>query len=429
MKNDLTKHIKEIFNSLGQTAPFEVFDCYNDTLPEWTKNIQLTHEFIVFCQDLSLKQRLQVFTGKNIFENGKYLYWFEGDKIFEAESLPNIEFQKLEEEKIQYLKTDTRLPAFIDDFIFNHLKAIYAPDFQRFEYNLDLTGEEIKKYLGTYFPRSYAESFCIFDNIFQNNAYQKTITNKNILNILSVGCGTGGDIIGLITAIEKHFPAVSEINIWAIDGNNEALSILEQIIDKVKLQSSKKITLETKESVINSISDFIFENPPNSKFDFILSFKFVCEIIALGKGNLDYSYFDFVIKFLPMLSGNGLCVLLDVTTKPKHNTYNPILMNKQVNQALKALNEYKTLLPAPCSVYSDRCLFDCFQQKTFTVTHSKHTNDKSRVSYRILVPAKLKEQFGFMVNGTKQLINKDKTCPFTEDGELKMDAYLLQSNC
>lgn len=428
MKDDLTKHIAEIFNSLGLTDSFEVFDCCHDKLPQWTKDIQLTHEFIVCCQNNSLKQRLEVFIGKNILEKGEHLYWFEGEQIVEPDSFPINEQYKIENEKIEYLKTDTRLPAYIDDFIFNHLNAIYAPDFQRFEYNLDLTGEEIRKYLGTYFPRSYAESFCIFDNIFQNRVYQETITNKQSLNILSVGCGTGGDIIGLITAIEKHFFAVSEINIWAIDGNKEALAILEQIIDKAKVQSSKKITLKTIESVVNSISDFIFENPPNSKSDFILSFKFVCEIIAMGKGRFDYSYSDFVIKFLPMLSSNGLCVLLDVTTKPKHNTYNPILMNKQVNQALRTLNEFKTLLPTPCSVYSDKCLCDCFQQKTFTITHSKHSNDKSRVSYRILLPIELKEKFNFMVNDIKQLINNEKACPFTENGEKTMDAYLLQSN-
>lgn len=429
MKNDLTKHIKEIFNSLGQTVPFEVLDCYNDTLPKWTKNIQLTHEFIVICQDLSLKQRLQVFTGKHIFETGKYLYWFEGDMIFETESLPDIEHKKLEKEKIEYLKTDTCLPAFIDDFIFNQLNALYAPDFQRFEYNLDLTEEEIRKYLGTYFPRSYAESFCIFDNIFQNKKYQEIIANKKSLNILSVGSGTGGDIIGLITAIKKHFYAVSEINIWAIDGNKEALSILEQIYDKVKAQSSKKINLELMESVINSISDFDFQNPNNLKFDFILSFKFVCEMISIGKGNLDNSYYYFVKKFLPLLSENGICVLLDVTTKPKHTTFFPILMNKQVNQAIKELRKYTTLIPTPCSEFGEICLYDCFQQKTFAITHSKRSNDKSRVAYRVLVFKQLKEKLSPKVKNTKHLIFNDRHCPFTENGELKIDAYLLQSNC
>ena len=152
MKNDLIKHIREIFNSLGEAVSFEVFDCRFDTLPKWTKYIQLTHEFIVCCQNISLKQRLQVFIGKTIFENGKYLYWFEGERIIEQDNSSVHGENRIEEEKIEYLKTDTRLPDYIDDFIFNKLNAIYAPDFQRFEYNLDLTGEEIRKYLGTYFP-------------------------------------------------------------------------------------------------------------------------------------------------------------------------------------------------------------------------------------------------------------------------------------
>jgi len=392
MKSDLTIHIEEIFNSLGISDSFEVFDCYHDILPKWTKDIQLTHEFIVCCQVNSLKQRLQVFTGKSIFENGKFLYWFEGEQIIEPDSVLINEHNMVENEEVVYLKTDTRLPAYIDEFIFNQLNAAYAPDFQRFEYNLDLTEEEIRKYLGTYFPRSYAESFCIFDNIFQNEVYQRTIGNVKSLNVLSVGCGTGGDIIGLITAIEKHFLGISEINIFAIDGSNEALSILEHIINRVQNQSSKKINLKTKQTVFSKISEFLFQNEINQNFDFILSFKFVCEIISIGKGKFDNSYYDFVMKFLPLLSENGMCLLLDVTTKPKHTTFNPILMNRQVNQAIRELQKYSSLIPTPCSVHSEFCFCDCFHQKTFTVTHSKYSNDKSRVTYRVLVPTDLKEK-------------------------------------
>lgn len=428
MKSDLTKHIEEIFNSLGLSDSFEVFDCCHDTLPKWTKEIQLTHEFIVCCQDISLKQRLQLFIGKNIFENRKYLYWFEGERIIELDSSSVKEEYKIEDEKIEYLKTDTRLPAYIDDFIFNQLKAIYAPDFQRFEYNLDLTGDEIKKYLGTYFPRSYAESFCIFDNIFQNNVYQEIIANFKTLSILSVGCGTGGDIIGLITAIEKHLPFVTEVYILAIDGNYETLKILKQIIDRVQNQSSKKINLKTKKIVFSSISEFLIENEFSKNFDFILSFKFVCEIISMGKGKFDNSYYDFVMKFLPQLSENGLCVLLDVTTKHKHTTYNPILMNKQLNQAIRELQGYITLIPTPCSKYCEICFYDCFHQKTFTVSHSKHSNDKSRVAYRVLVSQQLKKKINHNVNNSKQLINNEKICPFTEKGMFTLDAYLLNSN-
>jgi len=425
MKSDLIKHIEEIFNSLGLTVSFEVFDCCHDTLPKWTKDIQLSHEFIVCCEDISLKQKLQVFIGKTIFENGKYIYWFEGDRFIEPDSSSAMEQNIVKEEKIEYLKTDTRLPAYIDDFIFNQLNAIYAPDFQRFEHNLDLTGEEIRNYLGTYFPRSYAESFCIFDNLFENNVYQKIIFNVKKLSVLSVGCGTGGDIIGLITAIEKHFPIISEINIFAIDGNNEALTILEKIIDRIQNQTTKKINLKIKQTVFNSISEFLIEDEINQKFDFILSSKFVCEIILMGKGKLDNSYYNFVMKFLPLLSEKGLCLLLDVTTKPKHLTYNPILMNKQVNQAIRELQKYTSLIPRPCSEYGEICLRDCFHQKTFSVSHSKRSNDISRVAYRVLVSQILKEKMNSKVKNSKQLINNEEICPFTENGEMTVDAFML----
>ena len=148
----------------------------------------------------------------------------------------------------------------------------------------------------------------------------------------------------------------------------------------------------------------------------------------MGKGQLEHSYYDFVMKFLPLLSENGLCILLDVTTKPKHTTYNPILMNKQVNQALNELQNYSTLIPTPCSKYSKICNYDCFHQKTFTVTHSKHSNDKSRVAYRVLVSQQLKKKINLNVKNSKQLINSEKICPFTEKGMFTLDAYLLNSN-
>jgi len=387
MKQDLKKHIKEIFNSLKITVPFQVFDCNVDILPKWTTNIQLTNEFFVCCQDLSLKQRLQVFTGRNIFENGKYIYWFEGERILTIEQPEKNEIKtNIKNESIDYLKTETRLPNFLDDLIFNHLNAIYAPDFERFDYNLDLTKDEVLKYLGTYFPRSYAESFCIFDNIFQNSVYNHIIFNKKSLNILTIGTGTGGDIIGLLTAIEKHFHIVSEINVWALDGNNEALSVLRQIIDNFNDQTSKSVKLKTLESVFNSISDFQCKEITDNKFDFILSFKLICEIITMGEGKLDNSYYDFVHKFLPMLS------------------------NK----------------PLPCSVYSKSCYFNCFQQKTFTVTHTKHTKDKSKVAYRIISNVDLVNKISPFEKDSKYLINKDKICPYSEKNKEFKDAYFLK---
>lgn len=426
MKEVIIKYVSDILTSLNITTPFEVFECKVDILPEWTKQIQITHEYLICCGEIIEKNRLQSFIGKSILEYNNTVFWYEGDFILERDK---VEFEFLydkPQKEIDYLKTETRLPTFLDDFIFNQLNAKYAPDYNRFDYNLDLTKEENQIYLGTYFPRSYAESFCIFDNIFQNIDYIRKISENNSVNILSVGCGTGGDLIGLITIIEKYCQEISEINIWALDGNTEALSILERIIDKFKNISSKKINIRIVRSKFKSICDIDLIQINELNFDFIISFKLICEIISMGEGRLDNSYYDFIHKFVPMLSENGLCVLLDVTTKPQHTTYNPILMNRQVNQALRELKSYKTLLPISCELYSSDCYFDCFCQKTFTVTHSSYAKDKSKVAYRIIANIDLVNNIGNINSNSKLLINNGVICPFTENNYEIEDAYLLK---
>ena len=428
MKHSLEKHISEILAALQISTPFAVYKCNEDILPEWTIHIPLTHEFLICCDGCSERKKLEKFTGKKINGYNNYSYWFEGDKLLTEKKDEIVYADEKTSVKVDYLKTDTRLPFILDDFIYKRLNAEYAPDFQRFEHNLDLTKEDNLKYLGTYFPRSYSESFCIFDNVFQNKNYQKAFSENKSLNILSIGCGSGGDVIGLVTAIEKYFPQITELNIWAFDGNVDALSIFEKIIRKINDQSLKIITLKTINSTINSIREIDIPNISYQKFDFILSFKFICEIIVYGKGKLDNSYYDFVQKFVPMLSDNGLCVVLNVTTKSEHTTYNPILMNRQVNQALRELTQYKTLLPVPCGLYYNECYTDCFYQKTFSVTHAKHTNDKSKVAYKVIGNTSFVELIENKDISSKLLIDNDKCCPFTENFQKSEDAFLLKNN-
>lgn len=433
MKIILEKHISEIFSTLQITSLFEVFECKSDVMPEWTNHIQLTHEFLICCDCFSNSEKLQKFLSKNIYQHGSYTYWFDGDKIIKERLEEEfLEFSdNLTDTKIDYLKTETRLPQWLDNFLFNYLKAEYAPDFQRFGYNLDLNEEENLKYLGTYFPRSYAESFCIFDNIFQNKQYQKILSQKECLGILSIGCGTGGDLIGLITAIEKYYPKISKIEIWALDGNEEALSILVKIIEKFNIQHSKDIKLRPIKSIFDSVSEISIQEIRGQMFDFILSFKMICEIITAGKGDYDKSYYDFVMKFVPMLSESGLCTLLDVTTKTEHNnTYNPILKNSQVNQALRELKNYQTLLPLSCFRNEGNCTEQCFTQQKFLVSHKGKVNDISKVSYRVIGRTDFVKKLVNISNTAKYVLQRngtsiDKLCAYSVDGYKIVDGYKL----
>lgn len=432
MKAALEKYISNIFSTLQIPEPFDVFECKNDIMPEWTNEVSLTHEYLVCCEQLSNKEKLHKFLCKEIYQNESYLYWFEGERIFGEELLK--EFPKKSDNtispEIDYLKTETRLPQWLDDFIFNQLKAEYAPDFQRFGLNLNLSEDENLKYLGTYFPRSYAESFCIFDNIFQNKRYQNFLLQKECLNILSVGCGTGGDLLGLITVIEKYCPKISKINIWALDGNKEALSILEKIIVKFNTIHLNNIHLKARKSVFKSVAQIDIQQLNGQQFDFILSFKMICEIISIGRGDYDNSYYEFVMRFTPMLSENGLCVLLDVTTKAEHlNTFNPILKNTQVNQALRELKNYQTVLPLSCNRNEKCCVEKCFTQQKFYISHKGKVSDMSKVSYRVIAKMDFAKILTNDIDATKYVLQRngksiEKLCPYSY-GERIIDGYKL----
>ena len=431
MKAELEKHISEILSSLQMSIDFEVYDCNNDILPEWSEQVHLTHEFLVCCERTNGIKKLQSFLGKPIFETFDNVYWFEGDRIAEIELTEKGILTETTVQKVEYLKTKTALPAWLDDFIFDRLRAEYAPDFRKFDYNLEITKEDNLKYLGTYFPRSYAESFCIFDNIFQNAVFQNVFSEKQSLNILSVGCGTGGDLVGLLTVIEKYSHSVSEVKVWAIDGNKEALAILEDIIQSFRSQTSKKVKLHTIENIFSSIDDIKTNQIEDVLFDFILSFKMICEIVSAGVGANDNSYYNFIMRFVPMLSDAGLCLLLDVTTKTEHNySFNPILMNRQVNQALLELEEYQTLLPLPCSIHEQTCVEQCFTQQIFQVSHKQKTNDISKVCYRLIGGVDLVNTLLDYKEDAKYVLKKDKKmvettfCPYSK-GEKIIDGYKI----
>ena len=429
MKGTIEKHISEILTILQIDSSFVVYDCKVDVLPDWTSQIQLTHEYLIFCEEIIEKEKLKRFIGKDIFSINGYSYWFEGDIILEIKNDENEILNLNQDEQIEFLKTETRLPSFLDDLIFNQLNAEYSPDFKRFEFNLDLTKDESKKYLGTYFPRSYAESFCIFDNIFENKFFLNTIFKKKTLNILSVGCGTGGDLIGLLTVIEKYCNSNTTINIWAIDGNDNALKILTRIVDVFKTTSKKKINLNILKLLINSETGNynLKDEIKNLEFDFITSFKMITEIISAGKGTADNSYFQFLKTFAPLLAETGLLVLLDVTTKQEHNnTFNPILMNDQAKLALKELKKYKTLLPLSCSMHESVCCAMCFTQQQFVVSHSKRSNDISKVAYRIIANNEFAKQLSQPDTTAKYLIGKGNVCCCTESNDKKADSYLLE---
>ena len=90
------------------------------------------------------------------------------------------------------------LPKWLDDLLFNKLSASYCRKNKDLVV-LDWGHKDILEYLGTYFPRSFAESYCIFSKYLNDNR-QKCLDNAE-LSVFDFGCGTGGELSGFIIAV------------------------------------------------------------------------------------------------------------------------------------------------------------------------------------------------------------------------------------
>lgn len=421
MKNSLIGHIGMIFQTLHIESGFDVYDCQHDDLPEWMNQLSHSQQYIICSNAVEYTDKLKGFIGKTISQCGEYIYWYDGDPIEQIlpkspntiiPDYPIVENYKSEES----LHTSTRLPSWLDDYIFRTLNAAYSPNHERFDHNLDLTENDILKYLGTYFPRSYCEAFCIFDNLFKNHQFKTTFAKSATINIAVIGCGAGGDLMGLLTAIEKYSEEKRDLNIVVVDGNTKAIDILEKIIERYRIISRTNVRLTRIEHIFTNILSFdVTRVGEDGSFDVVMSSKMICEIIASGNGLNNNAYYDYIRKFLPLLSNTGIFYLLDVTTRQKHSTFNPFLMNEQTQKAMKEFPAYRVISPLPCCIFNTTCTQHCFYQKTFTINHSHVKNDKSKVAYKLIASAQLAETIGIPQEGlNRYAIHNDTLCPNTE---------------
>lgn len=292
------------------------------------------------------------------------------------------------QQNVSFRKSKTVLPHWLDCKLFSELDAQHSPEHERYEYNLDLNEDEVKVYLGTYFPRSYAECFCTFDNLFKLISYRKIIASLETINVLDVGCGTGGELIGLLVSLDKHVTSNKKIFVQAIDGNQSALNSLEVILDELSQNSHHEITYKLIHNEFAKESDLNLKF--DRKFDFILNSKVACELTSKNvvRGNA----YEFIAKKLSgSLSPNGLLYILDVTTKEERSgIFYPQILNKGLNKFVTDNPSYSTLLPLACATWA-KCSNPCFMQQTFVISHSRKSCDESRVCYRIICESHLKE--------------------------------------
>ena len=312
------------------------------------------------------------------------------------------------------------LPKWLHEYIFECLGAEEKPNPKEFCKNLHSDDEKNRIYLGTYFPRSFAESFCIHDNLFSYIFYQQSIEGKQKLAILSVGCGTGGDVLGALCAIAKNLPNITDVEIVAYDGNNIAIDYLVDLTSLEPLKTRFNIEHKCVPLPITCKEDLEhYMAYMGEGYDLVTSFKFVNEL--MDAGYLGRDAFKVVAELLaPKLAETGVMTLLDVTDKHL-GEWQSKNMNYGLCEFSKAHDEFRTLLPIPCHFKDASCHgASCFTNKRFYGTFT--ADDK--VVYRVMTRAGYANHlYPEMKDGMAYIRNVDnETCPSAWDRHMA-DGY------
>lgn len=391
----MKEYAHQIINAVFGVNDIEVFALnpidFGRVYPSFMKHIN--HEFVVLLKGRiapDQEKRLYRFLQKDMARmSDGILYWQTGERIVSQteegtlEDNPNIE----ESASIPSDGTlaDVDLPNWLDRYLFFDLGAKYSPNHSRFEYNLNLNTGEIKVYLGTYFPRSFVEVKSIFEEFSQNSNYLSLVGERTSVSILDLGCGTGGDLFGLLSFLEKYEPSLKSVKLLAIDGSQMALRFFEKIMAEFKKHSRLKIDYRIGPVFIESENDLnLISDVLSDKYDLILSCKAICEMLAKRRIK-NKAYKQTASMLSSKLTDKGIMLIEDVTIKsPATEKFIPYMLNAELNEFVAENDEFATIYPTACKDKESKCINGCFFKKEIRVTHSAKNNDISKIIYRII---------------------------------------------
>lgn len=261
-------------------------------------------------------------------------------------------------------------------------------------YNLDADLLHNRKYVGTYFPRSFAESKGIFSKLVRPNMLADSLSQKPVLRILDVGSGTGGNLCGLLLALEdKGYKG--RVEVISVDGNEIALRFQRHIVEAV-VREGLSFSLDYRQvNAIFSGDQTLFCKQlrmvmGEGCFDVIMAWKTICEYykpVAYNDNNRNMLYTGFLDTVADRLTPKGLCVLLDVCTIGVNmRSWIPIRMASEIRQHIQDKDSCLGIVsPLSCALWGESCdAKKCFKKRVMKVSYSRSQCTISNVCYYVL---------------------------------------------
>lgn len=420
-------YVDTVHSSRHIDAPYEIFSCEkgHPDVP-----FDITKQYLVRVQIEPSAELIERFAkiGVEADGDGDYLYWELGEAISIIH--PRDIQASTDDNQLRFRKNVTRLPAWLDDYLFSERGCTYNPNHQRFSFNADLSPEEVSIYAGTYLPRSYAESFLIFDNLLTNSGYKRSLMDKDSISIVSLGAGTGGDVIGILVALDKYIPYTIPTKICAIDENKYSLDLFEDIVHRYQRHSKRMVSFTRYTVAMRCLGDLmgIATKTPESSVDILTCSKACCEFAGRDVFDGENPYEMVLDAYSGKIKATGVMSLVDVTTPTSDGQFLPVILNTGVNSYLKKNRDMSSLLPLSCGCFETECDIPCFFRQDFLVHHCKKKNDLSKICYRLVS----KKQFCDLISpgsvDKKYVMGKDDDgkyyfCPMTEQNEFEADSF------
>lgn len=218
-------------------------------------------------------------------------------------------------ESVTSMYTAGFFPPCFDDYISRQDGTDYSPDSSRESNNLNADKCDAYWYLGNYFPRSFVESFCIYDYIF-TFGIDAILGTKPELTICDVGVGSGGATYGLIWALRKRLlgnSSFKKVRVIGLDGNENTLKIfreLKPVIEKAWPIEFEFLTREVRFSSTELIPDEIM----TGEVDFVITSKCLQELGADSSATQSL-YERFLKEALRILSEDGLISVVEIDNR------------------------------------------------------------------------------------------------------------------
>lgn len=281
------------------------------------------------------------------------------------------------------------------EYLYNELGAIYDKNPSGVKSNLENDIEKNLAYLGTYFPRSYVESYKIYNNLFKNNDIYEKFNKKNIIRVLDIGSGIGGNLFGLLQVLMERFDE-KVIDIVSIEGNRNAVDLQLQIFKDFKRFVNYNNTVKGSVNTIkfNDKSELELKLSKlglDNTIDIMQSFKVVNEFYRRDYENNKGMYSHLLYLGNKWLKKSGILCIVDVTDKINGGEYASIIFNEEVKKNLcNKESDLVYVIPRCCAMNYRKCTKEkiCFSRRTFDI-HFNECTDKSKINYKVFIKRKL----------------------------------------